>query len=86
MRLAEVLDVIEGVLKASDHPDIVQVDRYGDATEPWGPNIQTSKSLSISGVRVRYQSSASAMIFGAVWPSETAIPVPDKMPPPVHRA
>ncbi|GAB1641800.1 hypothetical protein [Krasilnikovia sp. MM14-A1259] len=86
MRLTEVLDVIEGVLNASEHPDIVQVDRYGDATEPWGPNVQTSTSRSISGVRVRYQSSASAMIFGAVWPSETPIPVPDEMPPPVRRA
>ncbi|RZU52077.1 hypothetical protein EV385_3918 [Krasilnikovia cinnamomea] len=86
MRLAEILDVIEVVLNASEHPDIVQVDRYGDATEPWGPNIQTSKSRSISGVRVRFQSSASAMIFGAIWPGETPVPVPDEMPPPARRA
>ena len=37
MKLAQVLDVIEGVIRASEHPDIVPIERYGTATEPWGP-------------------------------------------------
>jgi len=81
LKLAQILDVIEGVLIASEHPDIVEVERYGIATEPWGPTVALSKSKSISGVLVKYTSTATASIWGGVQPGEIAIPMPDEMPP-----
>jgi hypothetical protein len=82
MQLAEVLDVVEGLLVASEHPDIVSVKRYGTAT---GPSADRSRTSSISGVRVTYSSTATAVIWGAIWPGETPIPTPGEMPPPVER-
>lgn len=81
MRLHQVLDVIEGVLTASEHPDIESIERYGTGTEPWGPTVAASRSKSISGVRVRYSSTATASIWGAVHPNEIPVPLPSEMPP-----
>ncbi|WP_412748447.1 hypothetical protein [Krasilnikovia sp. M28-CT-15] len=86
MKLPEVLDVIEALLIASEHPDIVTVERYGAGSEPWGPTEATSKARTITGVRVRYQSTATASLFGAVQPSERPVPMPDQVPPPDRRA
>src|SRR3954469_19706656 len=85
MQLAQVLDVVEGLLVASEHPDIVSVGRYGKGTEPWGPSVDRSRTSSIAGVRVTYSSTATAMIWGAVWPGETPISAPEEMPAPVWR-
>jgi hypothetical protein len=79
MQLAQVLDVFEGMLVASEHPDIVEVTRFGTSGEPWGPN---TRATGITGVKVRHQSTATASLFGAVWPGEKPLPIPDTMPPP----
>ena len=86
MQLARVLDVVEGLLVASGHPEIVKVERFGAATEPWGPSAAQSKSSSIAGIRVTYASSSTAMIWGAVWPGEKPLPMPEEMPPVADRA
>lgn len=86
MKLAQILDVIEGVLIASEHPEIVEVERYGNATEPWGPTVAESRSKSISGVMVKYSSSSTASIWGGVQPGEIVIPMPEEMPPIGRRA
>jgi hypothetical protein len=72
MQLARVLDVVEGLLRASGHPDIVEIRRYG--SEP-----------SITGVRVRYQATSTASLFGATWPGAQPLAVPEKLPAPKQR-
>ena len=79
MNLPRILDVIEALLVASEHPDIAEVKRYG-------PSAENSKTTSIAGVRVKYQSSATASLWGAVWPTVIPIPLPDNMPPPGRAA
>jgi hypothetical protein len=86
MKLAQVLDVIEGVLVAAEHPDIVAVERYGNATEPWGPNATQSKTTSISGLRVRYQATSRALLNGRIDPKAYPVEMPAEMPPPTLRA
>lgn len=86
MNLTQILDVVEGLLVASEHPDIVAVERYGTEGEPWGPSVEKSRARSITGVQVRYQSSAKASLWGAVWPGETPIPLPEQMPEPKRRS
>jgi len=78
MQLAQVLDVFEGLLVASKHPDIVEIERYGRDVAPGGS--------SPAGVKARYQSGSEAYLWGAVWPGEIPITVPDEMPPPKRRA
>ncbi|WP_250000360.1 hypothetical protein [Actinoplanes sp. M2I2] len=80
MQLAQVLDVIERLLVAAQHPDIVKVERYGTATEPWGPSAAKSRSSSIAGVRVTYSSTATAALWGAVAAGEKPLPLPDQPP------
>lgn len=78
MLLAQVLDVIEGLLLAAPaHPEIETVERYGADTAPGGP--------SPAGIRVRYADGALAYLWGAIWPGETELPVPDRLPPPAGR-
>lgn len=86
MQLAQVLDVVEGLLVASEHPDIVKVERYGTATEAWGPNVDRSKTTSVSGVKVTYTSTATAMLAGQIAPDAKPVPMPAEMPPPDRRA
>ncbi|WP_092557550.1 hypothetical protein [Actinoplanes derwentensis] len=77
MRLAQVLDVVEALLNASGHPEIEAVERYGADTAPGGP--------SPAGIRVRYVDGALAYLWGAIWPGETDLPVPERLPPPAGR-
>ncbi|GAA1629873.1 hypothetical protein [Actinoplanes couchii] len=77
MQLAQVLDVVETLLTASGHPEIEAVERYGTDTAPGGP--------SPAGIRVRYTDGALAYLWGAIWPGETDLPVPDRLPPPAGR-
>ena len=86
MQLAQVLDVVEGLLVASRHPDIVKVERYGTATEPWGPNVAKSKTSLISGVRVTYVATSTAVLWGAVKSDTIPVQAPAEMPPPTLRA
>jgi len=81
MQLGQVLDIVEGVLAAGEHPDIVKIERYGSGVEPWGPSAERSRTSTIAGVRATYASTSTAMIWGAVWPGEKPIPLPDQMPP-----
>jgi hypothetical protein len=87
MKLAQVLDVVEGLLRASEHPDIVGIERYGDGAGPWGPDAATSKVKTVSGIRVRHQATSTASAWGAIWKSDpTPLPVPEAMPNPGRRA
>lgn len=82
MQASPVLDVIERLLNAAQHPDIVKVERYGPGQGPWGPNVQQSKVKAISGVKVRHQSTAAASLWEAVWPGEQPADMPETLPPP----
>ncbi|MEV6349250.1 hypothetical protein [Actinoplanes sp. NPDC051851] len=77
VRLAQVLDVLERLLAAARHPEITAVDRFGSDAAPGGP--------SPAGVRVRYTTGAEAYLWGAVWPGENPLPVPETLPPPLGR-
>lgn len=80
----QVLDVVEQLLNAAQHPDIAKVERYGPGDGPWGPSI-TSPGMStrgITGVKVTHQSTATASLWLANRPGETPIPVPGVLPPP----
>jgi hypothetical protein len=85
MRLPQVLDLVEGLLRASEHPDIVSVDRYGTSPEPWGPNVATSRTKSVSGIRVTYTATSTAMLAGQIEPKMVPVPMPAEMPPPTQR-
>lgn len=78
METAAVLDVMEALLRAADHPDHVTVSRYGRDTRPGGQ--------SPSGVKVTHQSGAASMLWAAV-PHRDArpLPVPAVLPPPARR-
>jgi hypothetical protein len=86
MKPESVLDVVERLLLAAQHPDIVAVERYGPGLGPWGPSVEQSRVKAITGVKVIHQSTATASLWEAIWPGEQAVPVPDKMPPPNQRA
>jgi hypothetical protein len=81
MQLTQVLDIIEGLLRASEHPDIAAIERYGTLGAPWNPK-DLSPNGSITGVRVTYQATSTAMLYGSLRTGEKAIPVPDTMPSP----
>ncbi|MEU4214053.1 hypothetical protein [Actinoplanes sp. NPDC026623] len=78
MQLAQVLDVLEGLFAASEHPDIKEIERYGHDTAPGGG--------SPAGVKVKHDSGSEAYLWGAVWPGAKPIPVPDEPLPPRYRA
>jgi hypothetical protein len=80
--VSQVLDVIETLLRAAEHPDITAVERYGPGLGPWGPSVSQSKVKAISGVTVRHQSTATASIWEAVWPGEEPADPPAVLPPP----
>lgn len=79
-----ILDIIERLLIAAEHPDIVAVERYGPGDGPWGPDVPTSKAKAITGVKVKYQSTATASLWEAVWPGEQPMPAPAVMPLPTQ--
>lgn len=74
METAQVLDVIERLHNAAEHPDIVKVQRYGQDLKPGGQ--------SPAGVTITYQSGSEAYIWVAApeQPEPAAHPLPDKMP------
>ena len=71
--MTSVLDVVERLLVAAEHPDIARIDRYGPDLGPWGPTVEQSRVKTISGVKVTYQSTATASLWEAVWPGEQPI-------------
>ncbi|MFI6228713.1 hypothetical protein ACIBCR_15530 [Micromonospora echinospora] len=64
---ARVLDVIEALLRAADHPDYQQVARYGRDTLPGGQ--------SPAGVKALHKSGSTSMLWCAAEPRD-AHPVP----------
>ncbi|WP_189333771.1 hypothetical protein [Actinoplanes ianthinogenes] len=78
MQLAQVLDVLQELHVAAGHPEIAEVARFGTDGAPGGP--------SPAGLRIRYVTGSEAYLWGAVWPGETAVPVPEVLPPPNRRA
>jgi hypothetical protein len=78
VRLVHVLDVLQELHEASGHPEIVEVVRFGTDAAPGGP--------SPAGLRVRYDTGSEAYLWGAIWPAETPMPVPETLPPPSRRA
>ncbi|MDY7084287.1 MAG: hypothetical protein SYR96_04215 [Actinomycetota bacterium] len=86
MQLGQVLDVVERLVVASEHPDIVKVERYGTATEPWGPTVARSKTTTIAGMKVTFTSTSTALLNGRIEPGVTEVAVPDVMPLPTLRA
>ncbi|BCL12376.1 DUF2058 domain-containing protein [Micromonospora sagamiensis] len=74
MQLSQVLDVVEALHRAAEHPDVTDITRYGRDSEPGGQ--------SPGGVRVWYRSGSSLMLWGAVPPRDAKpVPLPDEMPP-----
>jgi hypothetical protein len=74
LHLAQALGLLATLFTASGHPEIEAVERFGSDAAPGGP--------SPAGVRLRYVNGALAYLWGAVWPSETDLPTPDRLPPP----
>lgn len=64
MESAQVLDVVERLHSAAQHPDIVLVKRYGRDEKPGGK--------SPAGVSLKYQSGSEAYIWAAT--AEAAVP------------
>lgn len=63
---------------ASGHPEIAEVVRFGSDGAPGG--------ASPAGLRIRYVTGSEAYLWGAIWPAETPLPVPEVLPPPSRRA
>jgi hypothetical protein len=78
---AEVLDIIEQLYVAAQHPEIAAIERYGPGLGPWGPSKEESKVPSITGIKVTYQSTATASLWEAVWAGGTPVPAPTDLPP-----
>lgn len=78
MQLAQVLDVFEGLLAASRHPDIAGLKRYGHDVTPGGG--------SPAGINVKHASGSEAYLWVAVWPGAKPIPIPDEPLPIRQRA
>lgn len=78
MQVTQALDMMEAILRAAEHPDIVSVSRYGADTQPGGQ--------SPPGIKAVHQTGSYAMLWAAV-PHRHARPVPlGDMPPPRYRA
>nr|WP_221374496.1 hypothetical protein [Actinoplanes polyasparticus] len=79
-----VLDIIERLLLAASHPDIVKVERYGPNAGPWGPSAKSPgmDKLRVSGVKVTHQSLATASLWDAIWPGEQPVDPPAVLPAP----
>ncbi|MEU8264502.1 hypothetical protein AB0C02_28250 [Micromonospora sp. NPDC048999] len=68
MQVSQALDVMEALLRAAEHPDIVSVSRYGRDTTPGGQ--------SPAGVAVMHRSSDTRALLTAAVPPRDATPVP----------
>ena len=71
VQLAEVLDVIEALFRVSEHPDVADVERYSGA---------------MTGMKVRYGTGSSGLLFGDEHRGEIRIGTPDPLPPWQRRA
>lgn len=79
METAKILDVIEALLRASEHPDITAIARYGKDAKPGGQ--------SPSGVKAVHRTGSYAMMWAAVAPHDaTPVPLPTEPLRPVLRA
>ncbi|NIL42923.1 DUF2058 domain-containing protein [Salinispora arenicola] len=79
MQVSQALDVMEAILRAAEHPDIVEVTRYGADTQSGGQ--------SPPGIKVRHQSGTAAMLWAGVSPRDaTPVPLPTGPLPPKQRA
>jgi hypothetical protein len=86
VNLPAVLDVIERLLTAANHPDIVKVERYGTGTEAGGPTAEKSKTSHLVGVKVHHQSTSTASLWGSVPSGVTPAEPPAELPAPRLRA
>ncbi len=83
MQPSPLLDLVERLLKAAEHPDIVKVERYGPGRGPWGPDVDQKKGPAATGILVRHQWSATASSWLAQWPGEEQpVDEPSELPPP----
>ncbi len=83
MLASPLLDMIEKLLTAARHPDIVKIEQYGPGQGAWGPDVDQNKVKSITGIKVTHQSSATASIWLAQWPGqEQPIDEPAQLPLP----
>ncbi|MDG4797384.1 hypothetical protein [Micromonospora sp. WMMD1082] len=79
MQVSQALDLIETLLRAAEHPDIVSVARYGRDNQPGGQ--------SPAGVKAVHQSGTAAMLWAAEAPRDaTPVPLPTEPIPPKWRA
>ncbi|MBO4207750.1 hypothetical protein [Micromonospora echinofusca] len=80
MQVTEVLDAIAALVRASEHPDVTEVTRYGSDTRAGGQ--------SPPGVKVTYRSGSSALLWAAEEPrpAPAQAPLPAELPPPTQRA
>ncbi len=81
MQLSQVLDVIEGLLRASEHPDIAEIERYGTLGAPWDPR-DLQPGGSITGVKIRHQSTSTSALYGSLRSGQKPVPIPDTLPSP----
>lgn len=75
MGSAQVLEVVERLFNAAEHPDIVEVKRYGRDLKPGGQ--------SPAGVSITYGSGAQTYLFAdePSTPTPQPHPLPEQMPP-----
>ncbi len=80
MQVSQALDVMEALLRAAEHPDIVTIRRYGRDAQPGGQ--------SPAGVKIQHRSSDTWALLSAFPPPRdaTPVPLPSEMPPPKWRA
>lgn len=79
MKTADALDMIEALVRAAAHPDVVAVRRYGSDPEPGG-NWP-------SGVKLVHETGAESMLWAAVPPRDARpVALPQEMPEPRLRA
>ncbi|NYT93171.1 hypothetical protein [Salinispora sp. H7-4] len=79
MQVTQALDVMTAIFRAAEHPDIVEVTRYGADAQPGGQ--------SPAGIKVRHQSGTAAMLWAGVPPRDaTPVPLPTGPLPPKQRA
>lgn len=71
MQLPEVLDLLQRLLTAAQHPDIVEVRVYSGGPEP-----------ARNGVAVKDRRGGNMYLAGAVWKGETPVDAPEVLPPP----
>jgi hypothetical protein len=72
VQLGQVLDVVEAVFRVSQHPDIAEIERYGRDAAPGGG--------SPAGIKVRYGTGSSGLLFGDDKRDAVRIEVPAEMP------